>query len=73
MRQTTLFYLHVTARLQLINCFKRGTSHELISTHYFNAHNFDGIYQGGSKFVSETRETQTTLIGSFSDQQKPPF
>ena len=29
MRQTALIYLHVTARLQLINCFKRSTSHEL--------------------------------------------
>ena len=29
MRQTALIYLHVTARLQLINCFKRRTSHEL--------------------------------------------
>ena len=32
MRQTALIYLHVTARLQLINYFKRRTSHEL----YFN-------------------------------------
>ena len=31
--------------------------------------NFDAVYQGGSKFASETRETQNTLIGSFSDQQ----
>ena len=29
MRQTALIYLHVTARLQLIHCFKRRTSHEL--------------------------------------------
>ena len=29
MRQTALIYLHVTARLQMINCFKRRTSHEL--------------------------------------------
>ena len=29
MRQTALIYLHVTARLQLINCFKHRTSHEL--------------------------------------------
>ena len=29
MRQTALIYLHVTARLQLINCFKSRTSHEL--------------------------------------------
>ena len=30
MRQTELFYyLHVTARLQLINCLKRRSSHEL--------------------------------------------
>ena len=29
MRQTAVIYLHVTARLQLINCFKRRTSHEL--------------------------------------------
>ena len=29
MRQTVLIYLHVTTRLQLINCFKRRTSHEL--------------------------------------------
>ena len=29
MRQTALIYLRVTARLQLINCFKRRTSHEL--------------------------------------------
>ena len=29
MRQTALIYLHVTARLQRINCFKRLTSHEL--------------------------------------------
>ena len=29
MRQTALVYLHVTARLQLIHCFKRRTSHEL--------------------------------------------
>ena len=29
MRQTALIYLHITARLQLINCFKRRTSHEL--------------------------------------------
>ena len=29
MRQTVLIYLHVTARLQLINCLKRRTSHEL--------------------------------------------
>ena len=28
MRQTALIYLHVTARLQLINCFKRRTAHE---------------------------------------------
>ena len=36
MRQTALIYLHVTARLQLINCFKRRTSHEL---------NFDTRFQ----------------------------
>ena len=35
--------------------------------------NFLAIYQGGSKFASETRETQTTLIGSFSDQQNRHF
>ena len=29
MRQTVLIYLHVTARLQLINCFKRRPLHEL--------------------------------------------
>ena len=29
MRQTALIYLHVTARLQLIHCFKCRTSHEL--------------------------------------------
>ena len=29
MRETALIYLHVTARLQLIHCFKRHTSHEL--------------------------------------------
>ena len=29
MRQTALIYLHATARLQLIKCFKRRTSHEL--------------------------------------------
>ena len=29
MRQTALIYLHVAARLQLINCLKRRTSHEL--------------------------------------------
>ena len=29
MRQTALIYLHVTARLQLINCFKRCTLHAL--------------------------------------------
>ena len=29
MRQTALICLHVTARLQLINCFKRRNSHEL--------------------------------------------
>ena len=29
MRQTAVSYLHVTARLQLINCFKHRTSHEL--------------------------------------------
>ena len=29
MRQTALIYLHVIARLQLINCFKRRTSHQL--------------------------------------------
>ena len=29
MRQTALIYLHVTATLQLIHCFKRRTSHEL--------------------------------------------
>ena len=29
MRQTALIYLHVPVRLQLINCFKRRTSHEL--------------------------------------------
>ena len=29
MRQTALIYLHVSARLQLINCLKRRTSHEL--------------------------------------------
>ena len=29
MRQTALIYLYVTARLQLINCLKRRTSHEL--------------------------------------------
>ena len=29
MRQIALIYLHVTARLQLIHCFKRRTSHEL--------------------------------------------
>ena len=29
MRQTAVIYLHVTARLQLINCFKRRTSDEL--------------------------------------------
>ena len=37
MRQTVLIYLHVTARLQLINCLKRRTSQE-ISTHDFNFH-----------------------------------
>ena len=29
MRQTASIYLHVTARLQLINCFKRRTLHKL--------------------------------------------
>ena len=29
MSQTSLIYLHVTASLQLLNCFKRRTSHEL--------------------------------------------
>ena len=29
MRQTALIYLHVTARLQLINCFQCRTLHEL--------------------------------------------
>ena len=29
MRQTALIYIHVIARLQLINCFKHRTSHEL--------------------------------------------
>ena len=29
MRQTALVYLHVTGRLQLINCFIRCTLHEL--------------------------------------------
>ena len=29
MRQTALIFLHVNARLELINCFKRRTSHEL--------------------------------------------
>ena len=29
MRQTAQVYVHVTARLQLINCSKRRTSHEL--------------------------------------------
>ena len=29
MGQTVLIYLHVTAELQLINCFKRRTLHEL--------------------------------------------
>ena len=36
MRQTALIYLHVTARLQLIYCFKRRTSHE---------HNFNTQFQ----------------------------
>ena len=35
MRQNALIYLHVTARLQLINCFKRRTSHELNFTTRF--------------------------------------
>ena len=36
MRQTALTYLHVTATLQLINYFKRRTSHELnFNTHWF--------------------------------------
>ena len=30
MRQTALIYLHVTARLQLIHCFKRRTSHDIL-------------------------------------------
>ena len=34
MRQTALIYLHVTARLQLINSFKRRTSHELFNTRF---------------------------------------
>ena len=78
MRQTALIYLHVTARLQLINCFKRRTSHELNFNTRFQLPSslraFDAVYQGESKFARETSKTQTALIGSiFSDERNPPF
>ena len=78
MRQTALICLHVTARLQLINCLKRRTSHELnFNTRFqlpFSLRAFDAVYQGDSKFARETSKTQTALIGSiFSDQRNPPF
>ena len=38
MRQTALIYLHVTARLQLIDCLKRRTSHELNFNTRFHIH-----------------------------------
>ena len=40
MRQAALIYLFVTARLQLINCFKHRPLHELNSTHNLNLHLF---------------------------------
>ena len=78
MRQTALIYLHETARLQLINCFKRRTSHELNFNTQFQLPSslcaFDAICQGDSKFARETSKTQTGLIGSiFSDERNPPF
>ena len=42
------------------------------STDYDGMHiNFDAVYQGGSKFVHETRKTQTAHIGFFSNYAKP--
>ena len=78
MRQTALIHLHVTARLQLINCFKRRTSHELNFNTRFQLPSslcaFDAVYQGESKFARETNNTQTALIGSiFSDERNLPF
>ena len=77
MRQTVLIYLHVTTRLQLINCFKRRTSHELNFNTRFQLPSslraFDAAYQGDSKFARETSKTQTAFIGSiFSDERNPP-
>ena len=70
MRQTALIYLHVTARSQLINCFKRRTSHELNFNTRFELPSslraFDAVYQGDSKFARETSKTQTALIGASS-------
>ena len=67
MRQTALIYLHVTARLQLINCLKRRTSHELNFNTRFqlpsSLHAFDAVCQGDSKVACETSKTQTALIG----------
>ena len=78
MRQTALSHLHVTARLQLINCFKRRTSHELNFNTRFQLPSslrvFDAVYQGESKFARETSKAQTAIIGSiFSDERNPPF
>ena len=78
MRQTALIYLNVTARLQLINCLKRRTSHELNFNTRFQLPSslraFVSVYQGESNFARETSKTQTALIGSiFSDERNPPF
>ena len=72
MRQTALIFLHVNARLELINCFKRRTSHELDFNTRFQLPSslraFDAIYQGDSKFDRKTSKTQIALVGSiFSD------
>ena len=78
MRQTALIYLHVPVRLQLINCFKRRTSHELNFNTRFQLPSslraFDAVYQGNSKFARKTSKTQTALIGSiFSDERTRHF
>ena len=45
--------------------FKHSTSTDYDGMHI----NFDAVYQGGSKFVHETRKTQTAHIGFFSNMQ----
>ena len=69
MRQTALIYLHVTARLQLINIFKRGTSNEI----NFNTRlQLPSSFQRDSMFARETSKTKTALISAQSSLVSEP-